>query len=377
MKKIRAIGLMSGTSLDGLDVAYVEIVEDKGYSVKVLNFETYNFDNTFKEKVFKSFSQNITSRFLSSLNFEIANVFADKVNHFIEKYQIKRKEIAFIASHGQTIYHLPDPDEQEFKSTLQLGDISVIAQKCKLTTIGDFRTADVAQGGQGAPLVGIFDKLVLSSQAENRILQNIGGIANATFLGSQKTLSFDTGPGNVLIDTITKKLFHKSYDKDSEIALQGSIDQEVLDYLKNDEYIYKTPPKSTGREKYNNEYFEKVLTKFKHKSPYDLVTTASYFVVYSILDNYKRFIFDYKVDAVYLSGGGALNPFVFNNLRDGLAKHGINLYKIEKLGISSESKEAAAFAFIGFLTLNKIHGNLPEATGANDSCILGKIAFYK
>lgn len=364
---------MCGTSVDALDIAHVQIKENTKIKMNLLNFKMVPIPAELKAKIMKSFEENITSRFLCSLNFEIANFYAEQVNKFITENNLNKDDIKFIASHGQTIYHLIDPSNSEAKSTLQLGDISVIAKKTQITTIGDFRPADMAVGGQGAPLVPKLDQILYKDKNKVRLFQNIGGMSNVSVIG-EKELAFDNGPGNVLIDKCMKHFYNLDYDKDAKVALSGKVNNELLEYLKNDPYYEQKPPKSTGREKYSDSYFNTLINKFNYISPNDITTTITFFTAYIIAESYKKFIIEEnKKYEVYVCGGGANNPFIVRSLQKLLKP--IKVYDFGKLGITSDSKEAAQFALLGYLTYTRRNGNLKSSTGADKEVILGKIAY--
>lgn len=376
LKSNKVIGLMCGTSVDALDIALCDISKTDKINVKLLKFDSISIPNELKAKIFKSFTKDINSRFLCSLNFEIAQFYALCVNEFLVKNNINNQEIDYIASHGQTIYHLIDPSDNETKSTLQIGDISVIAKLTKITTIGDFRPADMALDGQGAPLVVYPDYLLFSSNKVVRLLQNIGGMSNVTVLNSNLSdvYAFDNGPGNVLIDMATKHFFNQDFDKNASHGLKGFINQDIVNFLLKDEYYSQKPPKSTGREKYNSTLFNKILAKWPGESPENIICSLTYFTAHTIASSYKNFVFqtDKKYE-IYVSGGGSRNPLMMKYIKE-LLPH----YKVETselLGINPDAKEAIEFALLGYLTWNKLPGNLPGATGASDFTILGKIAF--
>ncbi|QIW62483.1 anhydro-N-acetylmuramic acid kinase [Mycoplasmopsis gallinacea] len=377
-RKINAIGLMCGTSVDALDVAYISIWSFDGQiKIELNNFEMFPIETNLREKIFKSFKDDISSRFLCSLNFEIANFYAKCINQFIKKHKIDKKDVNFIASHGQTIYHLIDPSESETKSTMQLGDISVIAQKTQITTIGDFRPADMANGGQGAPLVTIFDWKICKDPNKVNLLQNIGGISNVTVLNHnfEDVFAFDNGPGNVLIDYAAQILFNKPYDAGGEFAASGTVKNEIINYLLNDPYYKIKPPKSTGREKYTKAFIEKLIADFPNYNKYDLIRSLTYFTALTIANSYKDFVFKKnKKYQVFISGGGGHNKVLMKHLQDLIPDVKVNL--IDELGINSDAKEAMAFAILGYLTYSKKPSNVPSATGAKRPAILGKIAPY-
>ncbi len=369
------IGLMSGTSVDGLDIAYVQINDKDKLKINLIEFETVTIPFKLKNKIIKSFAHKETSRFFCSLNFEIGKFFGDSVNNFIKKHNIAHNEIDYISSHGQTIYHLIDPKNDEIKSTLQFGDISIIAKTTNIPVIGDFRPADMGVGGEGAPLVVYPDYLLFNDNNEVRLLQNIGGISNVTVLNNDinKVFAFDNGPGNVLIDMAVKHFFNLDYDKDAKIAKNGKIINEIIDFLLLDDYYEKQPPKTTGREKYNKQLLDILIKKFDSFSPFDIVRSITYFTSLTIANSYKKFVIKPENKySVYLSGGGANNPLILQDLKTLLPQ--VNVATSNDLGINSDAKEAIEFALLGYLFVKNLNGNLPKATGARDFTILGKLA---
>lgn len=371
-----AIGLMCGTSVDGLDIALVDINGiNKKTKVKLIHFEVAEIPKKLKDKIFNSFQNALNSRFLCSLNFEIANFYAESVNNFLKKLKIKNDEISFISTHGQTIYHLIDPNKNENMSTLQLGDISVIANKTRIKTIGDFRTADMSAGGQGAPLVAYPDYLLFSKKNKITLLQNIGGMSNVSVITEKEAdvFAFDNGPGNVLIDFIMKKLFNKKYDKNGEEAFKGKLNNDLLKWLMSDPYYSLKPPKSTGREKYSEKFVNEFLKKYKHLNKNDILTTVTYFTAYTIAKSYKDFVFKKgKKYSIYLSGGGANNMFILKSLQTLLPNYEVK--SIKEIGWNVDAKEAIEFVILGNQTYHNKTGNLPKVTGASKKVILGKIA---
>ena len=239
-----AIGLMSGTSLDGVDAILVEITNEKFNQLK---FVTLPYDEKFKERIFRNLSDSTAKLSeISSLNFELGYKFVDAIDLLLKDTKYSYKDIEFVASHGQTIWHDPKGNkcENAVSSTLQIGEPSVISYKTGIKTISNFRTMDVAAGGEGAPLVPYTEYILFKSDSQNIVLQNIGGISNLTYLPKkcsiEEVFSFDTGPGNIMIDYFVKKYFNKPYDDGGKIALSGKIINELLEYLKQDKFIYQT-----------------------------------------------------------------------------------------------------------------------------------------
>ncbi len=388
-KKKLAIGLMSGTSLDGVDAVLCEI---KGNSIatkiKQIKFITFPFPNGLKEVLIENSTLgkgNVTD--ICKLNFLIAHVYAEAVKQLCKKAKVPLSKIDFIGSHGQTIHHLPSKENYfgyNISSTLQIGDPSVIAKLTGITTVGDFRVADVALGGQGAPLIPYFDYILFSSpkdgsqKKKNRALLNLGGISNFTILKKNgkvnDVIAFDTGPANMMIDILSKKIFNTVYDKDGRFASKGSVNEELFNALiVKDNFIEMKPPKSTGREYYNEEFLEDLLTKFDSIPKEDWMATITKFTAYAVWRNYELFVKDKtKIDELFISGGGAKNKFLIKQLKNYFGKKVI-IQNIKKLGISSDSKEAICFAVLANETLCGNSSNIPRVTGASKKTILGKI----
>lgn len=363
------IGLMSGTSLDGVDAALVEF---SGTNVKLLNFITLEYDQKFKEKIFRNLN-NDTAKLseISSLNFELGYKFKDAIDAVLKGTGLKYEDVDFVASHGQTIWHDP---EGKVPSTLQIGEPAVISYLTNIKTISNFRTMDVAAGGQGAPLVPFSEFYQFRSETEDRVFQNIGGISNLTYLPKNATIddmvSFDCGVGNIMIDYFVKKYFQKAYDNNGEIALSGKVIDEILDYLKKDQFIYAKPPKSTGREQYSQAFMEDLAQRlnFDKYNKADIITTITEFTVFGICYNYQNFLGN--IDVAVINGGGSHNKYIIKRLKEILK---IKILTGEEFGINSDAKEAVAFAILGYMTLLNEPSNVVKATGAKEPVILGNI----
>lgn len=374
-----AIGLMSGTSLDGVDSALIEIKEEKGIETfKLINFITLEYPEAFRKKLLNNLSDDTAKLSeICSLNFEISDYFVLAIDEVLKGTGLKYQDIEFVASHGQTIWH--DPKGLAGRaSTLQIGEGSVITSKTKITVINNFRSADISYGGEGAPLVPMSEYMLYKDNKKSIILQNIGGIGNLTYLKKgcsiDDVIAFDTGPGNCMIDYFVNRYFNKPFDEGGNIAKSGDLINPLLDYLKKDSFLDKEPPKSTGREYYSKSFMNELISKFdldKYDKA-DVVATITYFTAYSIYYNYEKFIRDY--DLVILSGGGSRNKYIIDTLKDLTKKEVITQ---EDLGYNSDSKEAVAFAILGYLTLNGKPGNVKSATGAKETCILGNIYYGK
>lgn len=369
-----AIGLMSGTSLDGVDAILVEIINEK---FKQIKFVTLPYDESFKERIFRNLSDSTAKLSeISSLNFELGHKFVDAIDLLLKDTNYTYKDIEFVASHGQTIWHDPKGNkcENAVPSTLQIGEPSVISYRTGIKTISNFRTMDVAAGGEGAPLVPYTEYMLFKSDSQNIVLQNIGGISNLTYLSKkcsiEEVFSFDTGPGNIMIDYFVKKYFNKPYDDGGKIALSGKIIDELLEYLKKDKFIYQTPPKSTGREQYSVEFMEFLDEKFdfKTQAKEDIVCTFTYFTAYCIAYHYLNYLKD--VNVAIINGGGSHNKYILQKLEE-LTK--IKIITGEEFGIDSDSKEALAFVVLGYQTLVNKPSNVRSVTGAKDFVILGNI----
>lgn len=383
---MKIIGLMSGTSADGVDTALVEIHQRRRkLHAKLLAFNVYKFPLRLKQLIFQLFLDQAGSLSLTcQLNFALGKVFAEAVLELLRKSGVPPQEIQAIGSHGQTVYHLPPSLARQkgtIPSTLQIGDASVIALHTGIPTVADFRTADVAAGGEGAPLIPFADFHLLAHPRRTRIVQNIGGIANCTVLPAGCQLAdvtaFDTGPGNMVIDALVRIVTagKKQFDKNGSLARRGQINKKILKYYLAHRYFKITPPKTTGRELFGEQFAQKFWYHCQQKQlyPQDAIATATALTAESIIQAYEQFIFPrYKVSEVILGGGGAENKAIVGMLRNRLPSE-IKLLKHEDLGINSKAKEAIAFALLAYACIKRIPANVPSVTGANRAVILGKI----
>ena len=379
MKKL-AIGIMSGTSLDGIDVLISEIEGSSTHTkIKPIAFKTYPFEETLLHKIKRAFTlDQSSSALLCSLNFELGEVFASAAKRLVEEEHMKMDSIDFIASHGQTIYHISTPTDDLIKSSLQLGEGAVIASMCNTTVVSNFRAADIAAGGQGAPLVPFADYILFMDSKKNRAIHNIGGIANQTVLPKASSLddvfAFDSGPGNMMIDYAVKKLYDKPFDEDGKIARSGKIIPKMLNELLNIPYLKSKPPKSTGRELFGDSYTEMIITKYKAHNKADIISTLTHLTSRTIIDSYKDFVLPkVKLDEIIFCGGGSYNTYLIETISEGLP--GISIKKLEDLGYDSASKEALAFIILGNETLNHQPSNVMGATGAKKHVILGQVNY--
>ena len=369
----KVIALMSGTSCDSIDAGLCEVYPDK--TVKLIKGINYSYPEHIRAKIFQLFRGEATIKDICQMNFAIGECFATAANVLISEFG----KPDFISSHGQTIYHYPFDekiDNISLKSTLQIGESSVIAQKTGCMTISNFREADIAQNGQGAPLVCFADeKWFKGKYNKNFAIQNIGGISNVTVVSQDyDTFGFDTGLGNIMIDYCVNKYFGIPYDKDGEIAASGIVSDSWLECLLQDEYYLLEPPKSTGREYFSPEYIENVL-KFAPEDERDIIATVTALTAKTIAQAYERFIYpQVGIHEAVICGGGAYNKSLMKMLRQYLPKH-IDLRTCEDYGISNNFKEVMAFALLGYCTYYGIPNNLPCCTGANKRVVMGKISY--
>ncbi|MCZ6776361.1 MAG: anhydro-N-acetylmuramic acid kinase [Ignavibacteria bacterium] len=375
------VGLMSGTSLDGVDAVLLRVT-GKGVTTKFeqLAFVEHAFPRGLRKLLLRN-SAPETSRVddIARLNFFLAELYAEAVKRVARRGKVRLSQIALVGSHGQTIQHLPRPHKmlgRTIRSTLQVGDPSVVATLTGVLTIGDFRVADMAVGGQGAPLVPYFDWLVFRSSSKNRILLNVGGIANMTVLpkncSPERVYAFDTGPGNMIVDALMHEFYGKRYDHNGKTAARGMVSLELLERMAKHPYLKARPPKSTGREEFGREYVNEFLKHARRYDRQDIIATAAQFTAYAVYDAYRRFVEKrVKVDEVIVSGGGAKNTYIVDGLRRYFGSRKVKL--INEFGISSDAKEAICFAILANETMAGRPTNLPRVTGAKKRVVLGKI----
>ena len=358
MEEKKVIGIMSGTSVDEIDACLATIRPDLTF--QIIDTVSMDFPPEIKEKVLQLANNRGFVRDVCEMNFILGKLFADCANKLSIKADI-------ISSHGQTIWHIPQ------NSTLQLGDISVIANNTNTLTVGDFRPADIALGGHGAPLVPFSDEIIFGRDVA-RCIQNIGGIGNVTVLDPKgQTFAFDTGPGNILIDYFAQNLFGQKCDFEGRLAMQGRINNEWLEELFQNEFYDKIPPKTTGREMFGLEYAKKIsLTAPQDK--HDLMATITALTAKTIYNAYQKFIFPkVKVEEIVIGGGGVYNKYLINLLDKYFYPIAIKTH--DDFGISDKYKEALAFAILGYCTYYKMPNNLPSCTGARQPVVMGKIAY--
>ena len=375
-----AVGLMSGTSLDGVDTVLCEISgQDESTKVKQLYFKTYDIPESLRTKIRKCCSRElIPVDLICSLNFELGYLFADAVKSLCQDANVKLEDLSFIASHGQTIFHIPKAYDDYVPSTLQIGEAAIIANECKTKVISNFRVMDMAVGGEGAPLVPYSETLLYSEEDQAVALQNIGGIGNVTVLpkkgDTKKVIAFDTGPGNMMIDEAVRTFYGKKYDTDGYYARQGNLIPLLAAELKEHPYFNLEIPKTTGREMFGEHFTKSILEKYHSCEPNDLIHTFTWFTAYSIAYHYKKYLIsEYGLKKCIIGGGGAYNSYLLELIRNEIPE--VTVMTQEEHGFSSEAKEALAFVILGNQTYHRSPSNVPSATGAKKSVILGQITY--
>ncbi len=362
------IGLMSGTSMDGIDSAIVELEQNH---IKLIA--------TYCHPIPKHLQQAIKSLFLpgddnidalGSADKQLGESFAQSVVTLLEKAGLKASDITAIGSHGQTVRHRPPNTDTPHPFTLQIGDPNIISARTGITTVADFRRKDMAVGGQGAPLAPAFHQAAFHSNKQNRVIVNIGGISNLTFLPSDgEVIGFDTGPGNRLLDDWIKQQQNKAFDDGGQWASQYDSDEQLLKQLKTHPFLQRSIPKSTGREEFNKNWLDQQLKRVGSLSPGCVQATLLAFTAETIADAINTL--PVGIDEVFICGGGALNTTLMASL--GHLLQSVNIYSTAALGLAPEWVEAAAFAWLAKQTLAGLAGNLPPVTGAEKLTILGGI----
>ncbi|HKD51099.1 MAG TPA: anhydro-N-acetylmuramic acid kinase [Candidatus Acidoferrum sp.] len=386
-KPLLVLGLMSGTSADGIDVALARISGSPPHlNAKLLGHTSFSFPPALRREILRVAEQQpISAGELSQLNFRLGHIYADAVLAACKRFKVAPKRVDLIGNHGQTIFHQGQPVKyfgRPTASTLQIGEGSVIAAHTGITTVSDFRPADMALGGQGAPLVPFTDYALYRHPKLGRISLNIGGIANLTVIPAgarpDQVLAFDTGPGNMLIDTFVQHFTQgrQRFDKDARLALCGRSVPALLNDLMKDPYLKLAPPKSTGREYYGRAYAERVLAlgRRHHAKPADLIRGATIFTALAVVDALNRFVLrKHKIHQLIVSGGGARNPLLLAQISAAL--RGIEVLPSANFGVPTDAKEAFAFALLAYETFHRRPANLPSATGARGPAILGSISY--
>ena len=384
----RVVGLMSGTSVDGIDAALVEIGgTDEAPEVRLVAFEDRPWPEEVRRQIFPLFRpETATVDKIGYMNFLMGEIYAQSVSSVVEKAGLTLADIDLIGSHGQTIWHAPEvcgKDGFPVRFTVQIGEGSVIAARTGVPTVSDFRVADMAVGGQGAPLVPFSEYLLYRCPGETILLQNIGGIGNMTVLpgdeGPEAVYAFDTGPGNMIIDAVVSALTkgEKTYDAGGAMASEGKVDQELLAMLQQDPYYDMPLPKTTGRELFGVQYVGKILDyqRAHSLSDADVLATVTDLTAWSIADGYARYVLPRRQAAeLVVGGGGSYNATLLGFLRTRFAPYGVEVRTQEDLGWSSDAKEAVAFALMADCCVREKPNVLPSVTGAKAAAIMGKIS---
>jgi len=392
---------MSGTSADAIEIALARISMS---SRELLNHTSIPFPEKIRKEILRVAEQTpMPAAVLSRLNFRLGEIFAEAVLTACRRFRISPNKIGLIGSHGQTIFHQGQSVPylgRSTASTLQIGEPAVIAARTGITTVGDFRPADIALGGQGAPLVPFADYLLYRDAKLGRVSLNLGGIANVTVIPANakpsQVFAFDTGPANMLIDALVSHFTRgrQRYDQDAQLAQQGRSIPALLNELMRDPYLRLAPPKSTGREYYGRTYSQNLLRlgRKHHAKPNDLIRAATIFAALSVVDALNRFVLPkHKIDQLVVSGGGSHNPLLMAQLEAALVQrvvrnakpgkgvpcpyNGVAVISSSKLNVPEDAKEAFAFALLAYETVHQRPSNLPSATGARGPAILGKINY--
>lgn len=376
-------GVMSGTSADGINIALVRLTERKGLpSLRLLAHAEFPYPKDVRNFVLQTMNAERASvADLARLNFLLGELYADAILKTQRRFRLRA---GLIGCHVQTLYHQGEAAKflrHNLAVTWQTGEGAIIAARVGVPVVSDFRPADMAAGGKGAPLVPFLDFLLYRDQKVGRIVQNIGGIANLTAIpanaSSKDVIAFDTGPGNMLIDALAEHLFHRPYDRNGVIAASGTPLQKVVEDVLRNPFFHRKPPRTAGREEFGREFAREFLLRCGRADARDIVATATALTAQSIANAMRRFILtkpsQYREFVV--SGGGAQNPTLMAMLANRLGELGLQLRSTDEFGLPSIAKEAAAFALLAYETWMHRPSNVPSATGARRPAILGKISY--
>ncbi len=381
-----AVGLMSGTSLDGIDAALVDITGvDAETKVFLRAFATYPFSEPVRARIREACAPGgADARLISSLNMELGQLFSNAVGRICAEAGVAPGELGFVATHGQTIWHEPGASRayadgaRYHAGTLQIGEPACIAYDHNVRVVSDFRVMDIVAGGQGAPLVPFSEVVLYRSDTRSRALLNVGGIANVTVLprgcSFEEVFAFDTGPGNMMVDEACRRLFGIPFDEGGRIAASGAVDAAALAWLRENPYLEAEPPKSTGRELFGAAALDAFLAAHPALAPADAVATLTEFTAVTVADACMRWVvpaLEGALDELVVGGGGAHNATLVARLAAHLP--GVHVCTQEELGFSSDAKEAVAFAVLGNQTLAGRPSNVPAATGAHEAVVLGSV----
>lgn len=374
---MRVVGLMSGTSLDGIDAALARFdggLADLRWHLDA--FVSLPYSPDIRRQIHDAIIRGGAAE-LCNLHVLLGEVLADSVVELCTRAGVALQEIAVVGSHGQTVWHVP-PEQGRRGATLQLGCPATIAERTGVAVVSDFRARDMAAGGQGAPLVPFIDRVLFALPDRVRVLQNIGGMANLTRVpargSDEPVIAFDTGPGNALIDGAVELATAgvETFDRDGIRGSAGRLDDALLRELLAHPFYAEDPPKSTGREVFGRPYVEAIVTRRAPSGEQewsDLVATLTALTARTITDAVRRWVLPRGADELIVTGGGARNPLLVRMLRESLAP--LPVYTGEEIGIDSDAKEALAFAALAWAHVKGIPGNVPDATGAARACVLG------
>ena len=376
-------GVMSGTSADGINVALVRFQTRRGASGKpaLIGHAEYPYAVNIRRAVLAAMNaQSASVADLSRLNFLLGELYADAVLATQKRFRVKAD---LVGCHGQTIYHQGESAPYLGRTvavTWQTGEGAVVAARVGAPCVSDFRPADMAVSGKGAPLVPFLDYLFYRDSRVGRIVQNIGGIANLTAIpagaGPEKVIAFDTGPGNMVIDAVMERLFGKRFDRGGRVAASGTVDDGAIAKLMRTPFFREKPPKTAGREEFGREFVAKFVRLCGRTNKANVAATATAFTARSIADAVQRFVLRRaRFAEMVVSGGGAKNPTLMGMLANELSTLGVALRTSDEFGIPAEAKEAVAFALMAYETWHRRPSNVPSATGAKRSAVLGKISY--
>jgi anhydro-N-acetylmuramic acid kinase len=391
-KALLVAGVMSGTSADGIDVALCRISPalraDTAPRLKLLGHRSFAYEKKVRETILGIAAGNkTTAAEISQLSWRLGELYAESIATTSRELDLKPQ---LAAMHGQTIYHQAVPAKflgAGVRCTSQIGEPALLAERLRIPVVSDFRPADLAAGGQGAPLVPTLDFCLFRHATKNRLLLNLGGIANVTALPaackSSGVLAFDTGPANILIDLLMQQLYDRRFDKNGAVAARGRVLTPVLERLLATPYFSAPTPKSCGREEFGGAFAHQLLALCKRASKQDVIATATALTAASILDAYRRFCWPHlgqhaplaRATELIAAGGGAKNHTLMRMLTEGFAQLGVKVSTTASAGLPVDAKEAAAFALLGWLTWHGLPGNIPSATGASRPVILGKVTY--
>jgi anhydro-N-acetylmuramic acid kinase len=376
-------GVMSGTSADGVDVAVVSIQGRGSYlSFDLIVHDYSEYPVAIRQAVLAAMNASkISVAELSRLNFRLGEFYAEAVSKAQKKAGSAKLDL--VGCHGQTLYHQGAAAPylgKKIACTWQTGEGAVVAARLEVPVVSDFRPADMAAGGKGAPLVPLLDYVIFHAKHRGRIVQNIGGIANLTAMaagsGPGDALAFDTGPGNMVIDQLMQLLFNQPYDRGGAVARRGTILQPVLEVMLGAPYFKLKPPKTAGREEFGNAYAEAFLRRCGKAGKADVIATATALTAASMKQAVQRFVLrGGKYHDWVVSGGGTKNTTLMNMLKKECMGLGLRLKHSDDFGVPSQAKEAVAFALLAYQTWNRQPGNVPSATGAERAVVLGKISY--